>query len=94
MALSGYGKRLFHIGCAPGGDSSGVEYRAGENFYRSNIADINVTRRPFLHNLARFFAYLEAVKKGVLHCAKKVAINFQSGDSSSTYTPKTKISRS
>ena len=40
IALPGYGKRLFHIGCAPGGDSPGVEYRAGENFYRSNIADI------------------------------------------------------
>ena len=41
IALPGNGKRLFHIGGAPRGDSSGVEYRAGENFYRSNIAYIN-----------------------------------------------------
>lgn len=35
-----------------------------------------VTRRPFLHSLARFFAWFRAVKTELLHCAKKVAIRF------------------
>lgn len=40
IPLPGYGKRLFHIGCAPGGDSPGVKYRPWENVNRGDITDI------------------------------------------------------